>query len=72
MGDSVTLQNRAINFSRVNNPFLVPLQAFFVKVFSTFDCCINHNVNLQDSAFFHVLMTEFPRCLCIIPTNRKS
>ena len=30
--DSATLQKRAVNFSRVNNPFLVPLQAFFVKV----------------------------------------
>jgi len=29
--DSATLQKRAVDFSRFNNPFLVPLQAFFVK-----------------------------------------
>ena len=32
LGDSNTLLNRAVSFSRVNSPFLVPLEAFFVKV----------------------------------------
>lgn len=31
LGDNGTLQNRAVNFSRVNNSCLVQLQAFFVK-----------------------------------------
>lgn len=31
LGDKETLQNRAVNFRSVGNPFLVPLHAFFVK-----------------------------------------
>ncbi|XP_067052190.1 serine/threonine-protein kinase 31-like isoform X5 [Acropora muricata] len=31
LGDSNTLLNRAVSFSRINSPFLVPLEAFFVK-----------------------------------------
>lgn len=31
LGDINTLLNRAVSFSRVNSPFLVPLEAFFVK-----------------------------------------
>lgn len=32
LGDIETLKGKAVNYSSVDNPFLMPLDAFFVKV----------------------------------------
>ena len=35
LGNIETLRSKAVDFSSVNNSFLMPLDAFFVKVFTS-------------------------------------